>query len=319
MNNKTLPSLIFFGTPQFASYCLEYLIDSGFPIKTVVTAPDRKAGRGKKLKASEVKLVALAKGLRVLQPENLKAPNFISDLEALQADTFVVVAFRMLPRMVWELPKLGTLNLHASLLPNYRGAAPINWVLINGEKQTGVTTFLINENIDTGAILMSKSLTIDPTDDIGTLHDKLLHLGAPLLKETLKGIQEGSIEPQRQVLTGNEQTAPKLTNENTQINWSYTLEGVCNQIRGLSPHPGAWTIIQNNGIELRVKIFKATPILKKHNHPPKRIVIEEKKLLVSTLEGYLNCIEIQLPNKKRMPAEALLNGFVFDVEATVLG
>ncbi|MGA0896699.1 MAG: methionyl-tRNA formyltransferase [Flavobacteriaceae bacterium] len=319
MNNKTLPSLIFFGTPQFASYCLEYLIDSGFPISAVVTVPDRKAGRGKKLKASEVKLVALAKGLRVLQPENLKAPDFISDLEALQADTFVVVAFRMLPRMVWELPKLGTLNLHASLLPNYRGAAPINWVLINGEKQTGVTTFLINENIDTGAILMSKSLTIDPTDDIGTLHDKLLHLGAPLLKETLKGIQEGSIEPQRQVLTGNEQTAPKLTNENTQINWSYTLEGVCNQIRGLSPHPGAWTIIQNNGIELRVKIFKATPILKKHNHPPKRIVIEEKKLLVSTLEGYLNCIEIQLPNKKRMPAEALLNGFVFDVEATVLG
>ncbi|MGA1775690.1 MAG: methionyl-tRNA formyltransferase [Flavobacteriaceae bacterium] len=319
MNNKTLPSLIFFGTPHFASYCLEYLIDSGFPISAVVTVPDRKAGRGKKLKASEVKLVALVKGLRVLQPENLKAPDFISDLEALQADTFVVVAFRMLPRMVWELPKLGTLNLHASLLPNYRGAAPINWVLINGEKQTGVTTFLINENIDTGAILMSKSLTIDPTDDIGTLHDKLLHLGAPLLKETLKGIQEGSIEPQRQVLTGNEQTAPKLTNENTQINWSYTLEGVCNQIRGLSPHPGAWTIIQNNGIELRVKIFKATPILKKHNHPPKRIVIEEKKLLVSTLEGYLNCIEIQLPNKKRMPAEALLNGFVFDVEATVLG
>jgi len=319
MNNKTLPSLIFFGTPKFASYCLEYLIDSGFPIKAVVTAPDRKAGRGKKLRASEVKLAALAKGLTVLQPDKLKALDFISDLEALQADAFVVVAFRMLPRMVWQLPKLGTLNLHASLLPNYRGAAPINWVLINGEKQTGVTTFLINEDIDTGAILMSKSLTIDPTDDIGTLHDKLLHLGAPLLKETLMGIEEGSIEPQRQVLAGNEQTAPKLTNENTQINWSYTLEAVCNQIRGLSPHPGAWTIIQNNGIELRVKIFKAAPILIKHNHPPKRIVIEEKKLLISTLEGYLNCMEIQLPNKKRMPAEALLNGFIFDVEATVLG
>jgi len=318
MNNTRLPSIVFFGTPKFASYCLDYLIDAGFPITAVVTAPDRKAGRGKKIRVSEVKLAAQEKGLVVLQPENLKASHFVTELKAFNADAFVVVAFRMLPREVWQLPKFGTLNLHASLLPNYRGAAPINWVLMNGEKQTGVTTFLINEAIDTGAILRSKSLLIAPTDDVGTLHDKLLTLGAPLIKETLSGLVEETIEAKTQVLIGDERSAPKLTNENTQINWSRPLEEVCNQIRGLSPYPGAWTIIQNKGLELRVKIFKATLLLKKHNYSQGRIVVEENKMLIAVSKGFLNCIEIQLPNKKRMPVRALLNGYTFDQEATVL-
>ena len=187
-SKKRLPSLVFFGTPEFARYCLETLLEAGFPVQGVVTAPDRKAGRGKEVRVSAVKFLATAKGLPLLQPTNLKDPEFITELQSLEADVQIVVAFRMLPRVVWELPELGTINLHASLLPNFRGAAPINWVLIEGEHKTGVTTFLINEQIDTGAILKQREIEIAPTDDAGTLHDKLLRLGAPLIVETLKDI-----------------------------------------------------------------------------------------------------------------------------------
>lgn len=317
-SEKRLPSLVFFGTPEFARYCLEALLEAGFPVRGVVTAPDRKAGRGKEVRVSAVKSLATAKGLPLLQPLNLKDPEFISELKSLEADVQIVVAFRMLPKVVWELPKLGTINLHASLLPNYRGAAPINWVLIQGEHQTGVTTFLINEQIDTGSILLQKTIDIAPTDDAGTLHDKLLRLGAPLIIATLKGIAEGTLVSKPQQLSGSEKEAPKLTSENTEMDWGAPLERIVNQVRGLSPYPGTWSVFVNKGSQERLKIFKAEALLVSHPHPPKKIVIQEDQLLIAHREGYLICLEIQLPNKKRMPAKALLNGYHFASDAFIL-
>ena len=233
-NTNKLPSIVFFGTPNFASHCLKTLLNDGFPVNGVVTAPDRKAGRGKKISASAVKILAEEHELTLLQPTNLKDPEFVDQLKKLQAEVFVVVAFRMLPRIVWALPKLGTMNLHASLLPNYRGAAPINWVLINGETRTGLTTFLINEEIDTGAILLQGEINIHPEDDMGSLHDKLLNIGGPLIKDTLIKLKAGSLNPLQQQLTGAERKAPKLSSENTKLNWEAPLEKIKNAVRGLS-------------------------------------------------------------------------------------
>ena len=319
MNRKNkLPSLIFFGTPEFARYCLEALLEAGFPVKGVVTAPDRKAGRGKHVRSSAVKSLALSRGLTLLHPPNLKDPEFINELKSLQADVQVVVAFRMLPKGVWELPKMGTINLHASLLPHYRGAAPINWVLMDGLHKTGVTTFLINEQIDTGAILMQSEVEIAPTDDAGTLHDKLVKIGAPLIIETLKGISTGNLISKAQQWEGTEKQAPKLTSENTELDWTAPLERIANKVRGLSPYPGAWSVFTNNGKEERIKIFYAEVLHLAHEHPAKKIVIQEDQLLIAHAEGYLNCIEIQLPNKKRMPANALLNGYHFASDSYIL-
>ena len=317
-NTNALPSIVFFGTPNFASHCLKALLNGGFPVNGVVTAPDRKAGRGKKISASAVKILAEEHELKILQPTNLKDPEFIDQLKKLQAEVFVVVAFRMLPRIVWALPKLGTMNLHASLLPNYRGAAPINWVLINGETRTGLTTFLINEEIDTGAILLQKEMNIDPEDDMGCLHDKLLNIGGPLIRDTLIKLNGGNLKPLQQQLTGTEYKAPKLSPDNTQLNWEAPLEKIKNTVRGLSPYPGAWTLFENDGIQDRLKIIKAKAVANEHGHPLKKIVIEENEILIATAEGYLNCLEIQLPNKKRMTAKALLNGYKFTSNARVL-
>lgn len=317
-NRIQLPSIVFFGTPNFASYCLKKLLADGFPVKAVVTAPDRKAGRGKKIRPSAVKLVAEEQKLNLLQPSNLKEPEIVDQLKKSRAEVFVVVAFRMLPRIVWALPKLGTINLHASLLPNYRGAAPINWALIHGERRTGVTTFLINEAIDTGAILLQEAVRIDPEEDVASLHDKLLAIGAPLLGSTLRKLQEGSLTPLQQQSTGAEPKAPKLNPENTRLNWEIPLEKIKNTIRGLSPQPGAWTLFEDENVNGRLKIFKAQTILTAHGLPPKKIVIEENKIFITTAEGYLDCLEIQLPNKKRMTAKALLNGFKFTSKASVL-
>lgn len=317
-SEKRLPSLVFFGTPEFARYCLETLLEAGFPVQGVVTAPDRKAGRGKEFRVSAVKSLATAKGLHLLQPTNLKDPEFITELQSLEADVQIVVAFRMLPRVVWELPELGTINLHASLLPNFRGAAPINWVLIEGEHKTGVTTFLINEQIDTGTILKQREIEIAPIDDAGTLHDKLLRLGAPLIVETLKDISTNGLAPKEQQFTGMEKEAPKLTSENTELDWTAPLERIANQVRGLSPYPGAWSVFENNGKQERFKIFKAKVFREKHKYPPKKIVIQGDQLLITHAEGYLVCLEIQLPNKKRMPAKALLNGYHFAADAFIL-
>ena len=316
--NNSLPRVVFFGTPEFARFCLASLVNYGFPVVGVVTAPDRKAGRGKKLTSSAVKEFALRKNLRLLQPTNLKDPDFMDQLRQLNADLFAVVAFRMLPIGVWSIPPLGCINLHASLLPDYRGAAPINWVLINGEQKTGVTTFLIDEAIDSGALLMQKTQTIETEDTFETLHDKLLKLGAPLLCETLKKLSEHSVEGVQQVELQNPKMAPKLTTENTQLDWDSSTVALVNKIRGLNPYPGAWTFLYNNGIQSRVKLFIAMALKENHDLPPGKILIRNSEMLIATVDGFLNCLEIQLPNKKRMAVRALLNGYSFDTEAKML-
>ena len=318
--NKSVsfPSIIFFGTPEFASYCLATLVKSNFSVLAVVTAPDSKARRGKKTTTSQVKDFALSIGITVLQPINLKAPDFIDQLKSLNAEIFVVVAFRMLPKIVWSLPLSGTINLHASLLPNYRGAAPINWVLINGEKQTGVTTFLIDEAIDSGALLMKESIPIINEDNFKTLHDKLLKIGAPLLVNTIIQLSNHSIVAKEQEVLKNPKMAPKLNSDNTRILWDNSLEVIVNQIRGLNPYPGAWTTLYNKGERLRIKIFDAEAEKTFHQYKNGQMVAFESKLVVATPEGYINCKEIQLPNKKRMPVSALLNGYSIGSDALIM-
>ena len=317
-NIKEALKIVFFGTPEFASFCLQELFSNGFIIKGVVTAPDRKAGRGKKFKKSAVKNYAEINGFPIYQPENLKSVEFVKDLRKIGADAFVVVAFRMLPKLVWSIPNLGTINLHASLLPNYRGAAPINWVLINGEESTGVTTFLINEQIDTGLILMQKEIFISKTDNMETLSNKLLNIGAQILIKTLLGLKKKLITPVFQKPSGNEKLAFKLTKENTMINWDNSLEQIKNFVRGLSPYPGAWTNLIVNGSSQRIKIFEAEPVFETHPHATNLIVIKGNKIYISHTEGFLNCKEIQIPNKRRMDAKTLLNGYKFPKDSSVL-
>ena len=315
--NNTLPSVVFFGTPKFATYCLTFLIETGFSVLAVVTAPDSKAGRGKKIISSAVKDYALSKDIPVLQPINLKATEFISKLQKLNASVYAVVAFRMLPKIVWSLPPLGTINLHASLLPNYRGAAPINWVLINGEKETGVTTFLIDEAIDSGALLLKESIPILIEDNFEILHNKLLKIGAPLLSKTLLQLSGKSIIPKTQKRSKLLKLAPKLNSDNTLINWNRPLGVILNQIRGLSPYPGAWTILKNNGENLRIKIFDAQIEKTAHFFDKGQVVVKDSKLMIATNEGCLICKEIQLPNKKRMLVSALLNGYSIGPNARI--
>lgn len=319
MNKKNrLPSLVFFGTPLFASHCLKSLLDANFKILSVVTAPDRKSGRGKKLTSSSVKQLAESFELPIFQPNNLKESRFITQLTELKADIFVVVAFRMLPKVVWSLPKFGSINLHASLLPNYRGAAPINWVLINGEKKTGITTFFIDEKIDSGSILLQKEVSIDLNDNAGSLHGKLVFQGATLIIDTLKGIQSGTLNSRKQNITKSQFEAPKLSAENTKLDWGATLTMLKNKIKGLCPYPGAWSFFENNGIQGRLKILKAETIYEKHSHALNKILVKGDEIYITNREGYLNCIEIQLPNKKRMSSKTLLNGYKFDLNARVL-
>ena len=308
---KLLPRIVFFGTPEFARYCLAYIIEKGFEIVAVVTAPDRKAGRGKKMTPPIVKTYSLANGIVVFQPDNLKNKQFISDLKSLAPDIQVVVAFRMLPKVVWEIPTLGTLNLHASLLPNFRGAAPINWAIIEGEKETGVTTFLINEQIDTGAILLQEQIPLLDTYNAQTLHDALLIKGAPLLAKTLIRLSEGTLNPKPQFIKGNEKGAPKLTYENTKLDLNQSLKEIVLKIRGLDPYPGAWLNFNDGNETVRMKLFQAEAIYEENTEPIHHLIIKEDKILIVVKEGYLKCIEIQLPNKRRMHAKDLLNGYSF--------
>ena len=313
-----LPRVIFYGTPEFARYCLDALIVAGYPIIMVITAPDRRSGRGKKINSSAVKEYSVKNKLPLLQPENLKDSNFIFRLNNLQPEIQIVVAFRMLPKIVWKVPSYGTINLHASLLPNYRGAAPINWVIINGEKKTGVSTFLINEQIDTGAVLLQKEVSIGEDYNAGILHDILLKLGAPLIIKTIEGIFSRSLNAIRQQISGQEKEAPKLTTQNTRLDWTLQIEQIHNKINGLSPNPGAWTVIKNKGEKGRMKLFKTKIVTSLPNESINKIVVKHGEILIVTKGGYLNCIELQLPNKKRMTASALLNGYSFDENATVL-
>ncbi len=306
------------GTPDFAVTTLESLVKGGYNVVGVITAPDKPAGRGRKVKESSVKTYAEAAGLKLLQPIKLKDPDFLKELEELGANLQIVVAFRMLPEVVWSMPKYGTFNLHASLLPQYRGAAPINWAIINGEKETGVTTFFINEKIDTGAILLQERLAIQDDDTAGTLHDKLMHLGSQLVLKTVDGIRKGVIEAVEQPKTTVLKEAPKLNKENCRINWKDEPQKIYNHIRGLSPYPAAWTIFQNRGESLVLKIYQAKLEREEHGIETSSVVFGKKELKVAVKDGFISLVEIQLPGKRKMSVEAVLNGLQIGENAKMI-
>ena len=300
------------GTPDFAVGVLNALIEHEYKVLSVVTAPDRPAGRGRSLQPSAVKNAALRHHLPVWQPESLKDPEFLKTLHELNPDVFVVVAFRMLPEVLWKIPKKGTFNLHASLLPQYRGAAPINWALINGETQTGVTTFFIDHQIDTGAIIDSIACPIESEDNASSLHDKLIVTGTQLVINTLEAIANNSAEPKPQTDSDQLSSAPKLTPENTRIHWDSPTEKIINLIRGLDTYPGAWTTLIRNGQAVKVKIYQAQSTGLNSELAPGHLSYDKKSLLVHTADQKLAIKIIQLPGKKKMPIESLLNGYSFE-------
>jgi methionyl-tRNA formyltransferase len=307
--------IVFMGTPDFAVGILKCLIAHHYQIVGVVTVPDKPAGRGQKLQESAVKKYAISQNLNILQPNKLKSESFINDLKGLNANLQIVVAFRMLPKVVWQLPALGTFNLHASLLPQYRGAAPINWVIINGEKSTGVTTFFIEEKIDTGAIILQKEINIEPDETAGTLHDKLMHLGSEVTLKTVQLIENNLVITQIQT-PNNLKEAPKIFSETCQINWDDTVENIDNFIRGLSPYPTAWTILHQNEEEIKVKIFKSKPEFEEHTLKVGTILSTPKSIKVAVKNGFILVEELQLAGKKKMDTQSLLNGFHFDTDAS---
>ncbi|MBL7825071.1 MAG: methionyl-tRNA formyltransferase [Saprospiraceae bacterium] len=292
------------GTPEFAVPSLKILLDHGYEIPAVVTAVDKPGGR-KGMQQSAIKSFAMERGIPVLQPEKLKNPEFIEALRAYQADLQVVVAFRMLPQVVWNMPHMGTLNLHGSLLPNYRGAAPINWAIINGEKETGVTTFLLQHEIDTGDLLFQKKITIGENETAGELHDRMMEVGAQLVLQTVQALEAGKAQPKPQ---SNMQAsyAPKIHTETCKINFSAPSSTVHNFIRGLSPYPGAWTMLGD-------KTFKIlrTVVLREHRAPELQGVLyspDKRTICVDTADGTLQILELQIEGKRRMSAQEFLNG-----------
>lgn len=314
---KQSPRIVYMGTPGFAVGPLQLLLESGCNVVGVITAPDRPAGRGKKIRHSAVKdfLLNQDKKLPLLQPEKLKDPAFIEKLEALKPDLQVVVAFRMLPEAVWSIPSMGTFNLHASLLPHYRGAAPINHVLMNGEKETGVTTFFIDEQIDTGKILLQESITIGAEETAGELHDKLMDLGATLVLETLIQLSAGTLDArsQDQYMDPDSilKNAPKIFKEDCRIDWNFSGEKVFNQIRGLSPYPGAFTMLERKGGKaLQCKIFKASYEAVPHQNAPGTISTDGKRSFeVAVRDGLIHVHSIQMEGKRRMDIKDFLLGF----------
>jgi methionyl-tRNA formyltransferase len=307
------------GTPGFAVGILEQLVEAGKNIVGVITAPDKPAGRGRKLTASAVKEYAQSKKIKILQPINLKNEDFLQELKALNATLQIVVAFRMLPKIVWTMPAYGTFNLHASLLPQYRGAAPINWAIINNESETGVTTFFIDEKIDTGEIIAKKVALIDSDETAATLHDKLMLLGGELVLETVSLLEEGDTSTIEQPKTGNLKAAPKLTSENTRIDWSWPSNRIDAFIRGLSPYPSAWSLLKNDGEGyVKVKIYKANGMKEKHDYPIGVIFTTKKDIKISVEDGYLHIKEMQLPGKRKMEVSTLLNGYAFHKDAKLL-
>lgn len=307
--------IVFMGTPDFAVGVLKKMVEAGKNIVGVITAPDKPAGRGRKLMASAVKEYAVSQHLTVLQPTNLKDEFFLKELKELKANLQVVVAFRMLPKAVWQMPELGTFNLHASLLPQYRGAAPINWAIINNEEKTGVTTFFIDEKIDTGSIIANKEVGIESGETAETLHDKLMEKGSELVLETLNLIEKGNVNPKPQPESGKLKDAPKLTPENTRIDWTKPGKEIDAFIRGLSPYPVAWSVLYNNKEELKAKIYTAVFEKDSHNFKPGSIFSSKKELKVACVDGYIFIKEIQLPGKRKMESSALLNGYLFDEDS----
>ena len=309
--------ILFFGTPSFAKTCLEELIIKEYDICGVITSPDKKSGRGLKLKKSIVKVFSEENKLKIFQPENLKNKKFLKEIKELKADIGVVVAFRKIPKELWEIPNFGTFNLHASLLPNYRGAAPINWSIIFKEKVTGVTTFLINDNIDSGDLLLQEKISIDHNENAGSLHDKLAIIGKNIVIKTID-LFPLKFKPKKQIIIGNENIAPKLTRENTKIDWSNTLEDIYNKIRGLSPFPGAWTFLVNGKENIIFKIFKASTEPLIDENADNEIIVIKKNLFVKHSDGLLKLEIVQLPNKKIMQTSSLLNGFSFKSGSKVI-
>jgi methionyl-tRNA formyltransferase len=320
MSNYKELRIVFMGTPDFAVASLEALVKAKCNIVGVITAPDKPAGRGMKLNESPVKKYATRKGLRILQPEKLKNPDFLNELRSLNADIQIVVAFRMLPESVWNMPPLGTINLHGSLLPQYRGAAPINWAVINGEKETGVTTFKLKHEIDTGNILLQESFPIDENETAGDVHDKMKEIGARVLVETVKGIADGSLEERPQTTDHGQQSsvvsgqssdlryAPKLSTQTGNIDWRKSIDEIHNLVRGLSPIPGAYT-------ELRDKTLKIFRSEKEPSYPtskPGKWESDGKTWLkFAAKDGYILLKDVQLEGKKRMPIEDFLRGYRF--------
>ena len=309
--------IIFMGTPGFAVESLRALISDNQNIVGVITAPDKQAGRGRKISQSAVKEFALKENLKILQPVNLKDPEFLKELNSLNADLQIVVAFRMLPKVVWAMPKFGTFNLHASLLPQYRGAAPINWAIINGESKTGVSTFFINENIDTGAILLQKEVPISSSCTAGELHDVLMKAGSESVIETVALIETEEYKVQEQPPTF-PKPAPKLNKENCKIDWTASLDSIYNQIRGLSPYPSAWSFLNNKDATIEIKIYKASKIEESHSFEAGRIIFSKKAIKVAVDNGYINILDLKLPGKRKMDAKSLLNGYTFDENAKLM-
>lgn len=309
--------IIFMGTPEFAVGILDSIIKNNYEVVGVITAADKPAGRGQKLKYSAVKEYALENNLNLLQPTNLKDENFLEELKALNANLQIVVAFRMLPKVVWEMPALGTFNLHASLLPNYRGAAPINWAIINGETKTGVTTFFIDDKIDTGAMILSAETPIDPTENAGQLHDRLMHIGCDTVIDTLKTIESGNVSTTIQTDASDIKTAYKLNKENCKIDWSRSITAIYNLIRGLSPYPAAWCFFTDKEEEWNVKIYEAKMISENHSYAIGSLLCTKKEMKIAVAQGYIQILSLQFPGKKKMTAAELLNGITFSEKAKV--
>lgn len=303
--------IIFMGTPDFAVGILKKLVEQNYTIAGVITAPDKPAGRGRKVQQPAVKEYAVSQGLTVLQPTNLKDESFLTDVKSLEANLQIVVAFRMLPEVIWKMPEYGTFNLHASLLPDYRGAAPINWAIINGETKTGVTTFFIDEKIDTGAIILKEEVDITEYDTAGTLHDKLMETGAELVIKTVALIQENKAIPQPQGEIGKLKEANKIHKDTCKINWDDSIDNINNFIRGLSPYPTAWTLLEQNQEEINLKVYKTTKESGSPAEKPGSLVIGKKNVKVAGKDGYIYLEEIQLPGKKKMTVTDVLNGFSF--------
>lgn len=283
--------IVFMGTPEFAVPSLNILVENGYDVAAVITAPDKPGGRGQQMQKSDVKIAAEKFGLKILQPTNLKAGEFIEELRSLNANLQIVVAFRMLPEMVWSMPSIGTFNLHASLLPQYRGAAPINWAIINGEKETGVTTFFLKHEIDTGNILFQEKEPILPEDDAGTLYVRLMNKGAGLVLKTVKAIESGAYNPQSQITSQELKHAPKIFRETCMIDWNRKSQEIVNFVRGLTPYPGAWTTINDK----TYKIFKVS--------------LNDTGIKMKTADGFVFIEELQPEGKKRMKAADFLRGY----------
>ena len=309
--------IVFMGTPEFAVGILDTIIKNDYEIVGVITAADKPAGRGQKIKYSAVKDYALANNLNLLQPVNLKDEAFLSELKALNANLQIVVAFRMLPKVVWEMPTLGTFNLHASLLPNYRGAAPINWALINGETKTGVTTFFIDDKIDTGAMILSSQIAIDENENAGHLHDRLMNLGSETVIETLRMIEKGNVTTIIQKDDSHIKTAYKLNKDNCKIDWNKSGVEIHNLIRGLSPYPAAWSFFTDKTEEWNVKIYESKMISESHDYKTGSLICTKKEMKVAVKDGFIQIFHLQFPGKKKMSTAELLNGIKFSEEANV--